>query len=84
MLGGGGSDTYIIDELDVIIDSGRGSADVDTIVVSFSYLLVNMDIEVLELIGSKHIHGTGNSGNNKIIANAGYNILDGLAGWSQD
>mgnify|MGYP000154949015 FL=1 len=80
MLGGGGSDTYIIDELDVIIDSGRGSADVDTIVVSFSYVLVNMDIEVLELIGSKHIHGTGNSGNNKIIANAGYNILDGLAG----
>jgi Ca2+-binding RTX toxin-like protein len=89
MIGGAGSDTYVVDNTRDIIDEtdgvGGDAGGNDVVRSSITFSLSNAtrvfgDVESLELIGSKHINGTGNAGNNLITGNAGNNILIGLGG----
>ncbi|TRU78082.1 MAG: hypothetical protein EWV47_02600 [Microcystis viridis Mv_BB_P_19951000_S68] len=51
----------------------------DTLQSSITRTLPN-NVENLRLIGSNHINGTGNAGDNKITGNSGNNILAGANG----
>jgi Ca2+-binding RTX toxin-like protein len=83
MVGGSGSDTFIVDNIgDRVYDEGDyGSPGDGTDVVraSITYTL-GYDIENLVMTGSAAINGSGNSGANAITGNAGANILYGYAG----
>jgi Ca2+-binding RTX toxin-like protein len=77
--GGKGNDIYFIDDAgDKITESGP-STDVDTVQSDISYVLGNT-LEVLELLGTDDIDGTGNALANKIDGSGGANVLSGLAG----
>jgi Ca2+-binding RTX toxin-like protein len=89
MIGGAGSDTYVVDNTGDIVDEADGAGGDaggnDVVRSSITFSLANTtrvfgDVEALELIGSNHITGTGNAGNNLITGNAGNNILVGLGG----
>ena len=76
MIGGGGDDTYIVDNTgDVIVETAGNGA--DTVWSSADYTL-SASIETLNLTGSA-VTGTGNAGANTINGNAAANSLDGAA-----
>ncbi|MCC7005907.1 MAG: S8 family serine peptidase [Ottowia sp.] len=73
-----GDDTYIVDHIgDVIKELPDGG--IDTVKSSITYTLPN-ELEHLTLTGTAHINGTGNALDNRIVGNAGNNILDGKNG----
>jgi Ca2+-binding RTX toxin-like protein len=75
--GGAGSDVYVVDNVnDVIIESGTGLSDFDTVRSSITYTLI-ANVERLELTGTAALDGTGNAGNNFIKGNANNNTLNG-------
>lgn len=78
MIGGRGNDTYFVDsEGDRVIENaGEG---VDTVRSAVSYTLL-ANVEVLALVGSADIDGTGNSLANTIIGNSGANVIAGAGG----
>ena len=78
MTGGLGDDTYVVDNiLDTVVEAG--SAGTDTVRASVTYTL-SANVEVLNLIGSTAINGTGNDLDNTVYGNTGNNTLYGLGG----
>lgn len=78
MRGGAGNDVYSVDNsLDQVFElAGEGE---DVVNASASFVL-GSNIEVLNLVGTAAINGTGSSSNNRIYGNAASNTLDGGAG----
>jgi Ca2+-binding RTX toxin-like protein len=77
MSGGGGSDTFVVDNvLDQVIDVPGGT---DLVKSSVSYQLV-VPIKNLTLTGSGNIKGDGNDLNNALNGNTGANTLHGFVG----
>jgi Ca2+-binding RTX toxin-like protein len=77
LIGGAGDDTYVIDALDLIVETaGAGN---DTVRANASATL-GAHLENLSLLGTGHFSGTGNELDNLIVGNGGNNILDGREG----
>ena len=77
VFGGEGNDTYrISDSAFVTLDFG---GDFDAVESTVSYSILG-GIEILRLLGSENINGTGNLGNNSISGTDGSNTLKGLGG----
>ncbi|MHC8373711.1 M10 family metallopeptidase C-terminal domain-containing protein [Pseudomonas sp. MDT1-85] len=75
-----GGDTYIVDNLkDVIIETGIGFWDIDTVRSSVSWTL-GANLENLTLTGSDNLTGVGNALRNVLTGNSGNNLLNGGAG----
>src|SRR5439155_24424503 len=77
MTGGGGNDTYIVD------DPGDGvngsSPGYDTVKSSITYVLP-ANVDALTLTGAGALNGTGNSLANSLTGTSANNVLDGKAG----
>lgn len=77
--GGLGDDTYVIDNInDAIIENDNGGN--DTVMSSVSYILSNINLENLQLVGTQKIDGVGNNHDNLLIGNSSDNKLIGNAG----
>lgn len=75
MSGRAGDDLYLVDDPgDVVIE--LFAEGLDSIESSVSYTL-SENVEILTLIGTADISGTGNGGDNLLIGNAGNNVLIG-------
>jgi Ca2+-binding RTX toxin-like protein len=81
MEGGAGNDTYVVDAAgDKIVElAGQGT---DSVRASVSHILA-ANVENLQLTGTGGLSGTGNDLSNRIIGNAGNNLLDGKGGADQ-
>jgi Ca2+-binding RTX toxin-like protein len=78
--GGKGNDTYIVDGLDTVDETGGDSQDAIVIAATFDLGTV-AGIENLTLTGSGAFNGTGtDAAANKITGNSGANQLTGLGG----
>jgi Ca2+-binding RTX toxin-like protein len=79
MRGGDGDDLYIVDNAgDTAWEKSQSG--IDTVRASVSFSMAGRQLEHLELTGSGHINGIGNSKVNTMIGNAGRNALDGGTG----
>lgn len=78
MMGGAGSDTYLVDSVDDVIIEGSEEG-IDTVQASASYTL-SANAENLILTGDAAINGAGNELNNVLIGNSANNQLAGGAG----
>jgi len=79
MYGGLGNDRYVVDSTAdrVVGELGYGvGGGIDVVESSASYTLPT-NVEVLHLIGTENISGTGTGGHDLIIGNAGNNTLSG-------
>ena len=77
--GGSGNDIYVVDDPgDTVEETFADLADKVRSTITISLLAAN--VELLELIGTTAIDGTGNSLANTITGNAAANTLDGGAG----
>jgi Ca2+-binding RTX toxin-like protein len=76
IFGGAGDDIYTIDRGDLVLSDSSG---VDTVRSSASYQLA-AGLDILTLIGSADIAGTGNGSSNFIDGNGGDNLLRGFGG----
>ncbi|GAB4239985.1 MAG: hypothetical protein Kow0049_27670 [Stanieria sp.] len=80
MTGGTGNDVYVVESIgDQVLETSISASEIDLVKSSISYLLGN-NLENLELLGTDHLTGTGNSLNNKITGNSGNNNLVGDSG----
>jgi Ca2+-binding RTX toxin-like protein len=78
LTGGSGNDTFFVDNTgDKITEQGGGGN--DTVLSSVTYTLSD-NVEMLVLMGSGAINGTGNSLNNFLMGNSANNILNGSTG----
>jgi serralysin len=78
LIGGTGDDVYVVDQAgDVIVENANEGTD-----RVYSYISYTLDInlELLTLLGSSDISATGNSRNNHIIGNGGNNTISGRGG----
>ncbi len=81
ILGGDGSDTYLIGDADInLVEDVGVVGDVDTVKTLVSYQL-ETNFEDLKLLGNRSINGMGNSANNNITGNSGENRLYGFNGF---
>ena len=76
--GGLGNDTYIVDNVGVVITENLNEG-TDTVKSSISYTLP-LNVENLTLTGTLAINGTGNDLNNVLIGNSAINQLNGGLG----
>jgi Ca2+-binding RTX toxin-like protein len=79
VLGGGGDDTFIIDDAAIKIVEAKNGGN-DTVKSTVSVKLGDY-VETLQLIGKDDANGAGNSGFNILKGNAGDNHLKGKAGF---
>lgn len=75
----GGNDTYVIDTLDTVNDTGGDAS--DTVKVAFTidlntYVPVS-GVENVTLLGSAALNATGTTGANILTGNSGVNTMDG-------
>lgn len=77
MLGLGGNDTYVVDDVNDEINETFAGSGGDDLVRSWITFVLGTNFERLELLGGANIDGTGNSLNNTITGNSGSNTLDG-------
>jgi Ca2+-binding RTX toxin-like protein len=79
MEGGIAEDVYVVNSTaDIVIE--RPNEGVDRVNSSVSYSLRSTHVEILRLIGTANIDGTGNALDNVLVGNHGDNVLDGLGG----
>jgi Ca2+-binding RTX toxin-like protein len=78
LVGGKGSDTYLIDDEDTFVHEKQDEG-WDTVRASVNFKL-SKHVERLELMGDADIFGAGNFGNDRLIGNAGNNRLNGFKG----
>ena len=78
MTGGVGDDLYWVDTKSDIVSESAGNG-TDTI-KSLITLTLGAEVEILELVGSADINGSGNGFGNTLVGNSGANVLDGKAG----
>ena len=80
MRGGGGDDLYFVDAGgDKVEETSPDNGVFDIVAASINYTL-GQHLEVLVLLGTDNLNGTGNELDNFVIGNSGNNILDGGAG----
>ncbi|MEL1091146.1 M10 family metallopeptidase C-terminal domain-containing protein [Pseudomonas sp. OB66] len=80
MQGGGGNDTYIVDNiLDQVIETDATPSQIDTVYSYVSHYL-SANVENLTLVGSTDLTGVGNALNNVIYGNDGNNQINGGLG----
>jgi Ca2+-binding RTX toxin-like protein len=77
MIGGAGNDTYIVDNLEDVVDE-EGDQDTDDVVESSITYTLGDNLEELRLYGDEIIDGTGNALANIMAGNEQDNLLDGL------
>jgi Ca2+-binding RTX toxin-like protein len=82
MAGGAGSDTYLVDNAGDVVVELADAVDFDRVNSTVSYTL-GLNAEMLALLGTANINGTGNFQDNIIEGNAGANILYGGSGADQ-
>jgi Ca2+-binding RTX toxin-like protein len=75
--GGPGNDTYVVDDLDTVIENADEGSD---LVRSATSYRLPANVERLTLTGAGSANATGNALNNTLTGNAGDNILDGGPG----
>jgi len=83
--GGLGNDTYIVTSTDDVVVCEAGFAaggGVDTVRSSVDYLL-GVNLEILRLLGSDDLRGTGNDAPGTLVGNGGANVLSGRGGDDQ-
>jgi Ca2+-binding RTX toxin-like protein len=78
MAGGGGNDTYTVDDAGDVVVEASGAGD-DHVRSTITYTLTN-DLEHLTLLGTAAINGIGNAAANRITGNNAANRLEGLDG----
>ena len=78
MIGGLGSDTYVVDDAgDMVTElAGQGTDKVRSF-IGFDLSIAGANVENLDLVGTGNIDGIGNALANTIIGNSGANVLDG-------
>ncbi len=77
VIGGSGSDTYLVDNTSLsILESTLSTGGTDTVISSVSFT-IGLGIENLALFGSEDINGAGNFVANVIIGNDGANLIQG-------
>jgi Ca2+-binding RTX toxin-like protein len=77
MVGGGGDDTYLVDNLgDSVFEAANGGTDLVKSSVNFA---LSSNFENLTLIGSTAVYATGNELRNTLIGNGANNIIVGGA-----
>lgn len=86
MVGGNGNDTYLVDHAANVTLSDPGdvvfedvNSGIDTVISEIDYTLTS-NVEILRLVGTAALSGTGNALDNQITGNGGNNRLDGKAG----
>ncbi|WP_422777777.1 M10 family metallopeptidase C-terminal domain-containing protein [Pseudomonas mediterranea] len=80
MEGGAGNDSYVVDNIgDTVIEQGTSLSEIDSIFSSVSYIL-GSNLEVLKLVGTDNLDGTGNALDNRLTGNVGANLLNGGLG----
>ncbi|MER2622433.1 MAG: calcium-binding protein [Accumulibacter sp.] len=86
MSGGDGNDLYVVDHAgDVVSESNTLATQIDTVQfdpldLALTAYTLTTNVENLQLMGTRHINGTGNNSNNILYANAGNNVLNGGLG----
>jgi Ca2+-binding RTX toxin-like protein len=78
MIGGGGNDTYIVDNSGDIVQENANEG-IDTVRTSVAYTLA-ANVENIILTGSSNLSLNGNYLNNVLTGNAGNNVLNGGGG----
>jgi len=79
LVGGANDDIYLIrDALDVVVELAGGGTR-DEVRATVSHTLA-AEVEILRLLGSANLTGTGNAGANLLLGNAGDNLFAGLDG----
>jgi Ca2+-binding RTX toxin-like protein len=79
MVGLGGNDTFVVDDAgDQVVEQGAGDG-FDRVDSSIDYRL-GANVEVLVLLGSDDIDGTGHNLANTLVGNSGANVLNGKGG----
>jgi len=78
MFGGGGDDTYVVDDAGDVV-SENDNEGIDT-VISMAHFALAANVENLLLEGTADLQGYGNALENTLTGNAGSNLLDGRAG----
>lgn len=78
MLGGGGNDTYVVENSGDKVEENSG-AGTDTVQSLLTYTLPS-NVENLQLMGTGSLSGTGNELSNVISGTTGNNLLDGGSG----
>ena len=76
LIGGLGDDIYNVDSATDTITENANEG-IDTIQSSVTYTILDANVEILTLTGTKAINGTGNAGDNVIIGNGANNSLNG-------
>lgn len=80
LIGGLGNDTYIVDNTgDVVTEASTLATEIYSVQSSISYTL-GANVEILTLLGSAALNGTGNGLANTIIGNSAANTLSGGVG----
>ncbi|ESQ86581.1 hypothetical protein ABAC460_22985 [Asticcacaulis sp. AC460] len=78
LVGGGGNDSYYVQNAeDVVIDSPGGS---DVIFSTVSYTLAGTTVRQLQLTGAQAVSATGNADGNVLVGNNASNVLNGGTG----
>jgi serralysin len=78
LVGGAGNDVFVIGQAgDVVVELARGGTDLVRSDISHT---LAAQVEILELMGSAAVNGTGNELANRIVGNAAANSLSGGAG----
>ncbi len=84
MTGGLGDDLFLVDSAgDKVSETttNAGGGGVDTVESQVSYSLASFaNVDILKLVGTGALNGTGNTSDNQIFGNAFANILDGGGG----
>jgi trimeric autotransporter adhesin len=78
MIGGAGDDTYVVDDYGDKVTE-QPNEGIDTVVSSLSYTL-GANLEILSLLGTSNLSGSGNDADNTIYGNTGNNVLNGGLG----